>query len=82
VLQILMAKIRDSVASATAAHVEPNERGGPHPAAPPHTPVLSVVSNWPTGHAECEDCYRDHRGHRRGEHQIGHVNGGQNFDHG
>jgi hypothetical protein len=53
-------------------------RGGTIPA---RTPMLSVVSDFPTGHGERDQCYRDHGGYRRAEHQIGHVNSGQSFEH-
>jgi Uncharacterised protein family (UPF0149) len=50
-------------------------------ASPRARPMLSVVSDFPTGHGERDQCYRDHGGYRRAEHQIGHVNGGQSFEH-
>jgi hypothetical protein len=43
--------------------------------------MLSVVSDFPTGHGERDQCYRDHGGYRRAEHQVGHVNSGQSFEH-
>jgi hypothetical protein len=47
---------------------------------PARTLMLSVVSDLPTGHGERDQCYRDHCGYRR-EHQVGHVNSGQSFEH-
>jgi hypothetical protein len=43
--------------------------------------MLLVISDFPKGHAERDQCYRDHGGYRRAEHQIGHVNSGQSFEH-
>jgi hypothetical protein len=42
---------------------------------------LSAVSDFPTGHGERDQGYRDHAGYRRAEHEIGHVNSGQRFEH-